>query len=53
MPSVSLFNLLWVGQGEMIYQAYLESIIDGGLATSTLQLLKVLNSDMSYQVLFH
>lgn len=50
---MQLFNLLWIGQGEMIYQAYIESIIDGGLATSTLQLLKILNSDTSYQVLFH
>lgn len=49
---MQLFNLLWVGQGEMIYQAYLENIIDGELATSMLQLLKILNSDMSYQVLF-
>lgn len=50
---MQLFSLLWVGQGEMIYQAYLENIIEAELATSTLQLLKILNSDMSYQVLFH
>jgi len=50
---MQLFNLLWVGQGEMIYQAYLENIIGAELATSTLQLLKVLNSDMSYQAIFH
>ncbi len=52
MPSVSLFNLLWVGQGEMIYQAYLENIIEAELATSTLQSLKIFNSDMSYEVIF-